>query len=430
MRHCMCVFVLCLTLTACLPTTSPLETPTLGVSSISTPSVIATPQAPTLPSATPTATSVPTSVPTPTSTAFPPIKVADIYPEARRNVELISYVETVGGATDVAVAGPYAYVADGDAGLQVVNISDIYRLSKQTSSIPFPERSGREVPGLAVMDDARYVGRKSHTPPLGRGPVAYRLAVRDDLAYVVGGKFQIVDVSHPLAPQELSLQDFGAFDVAVTGAYAYVAVGSMGDVGAEDIQVMDVSNPTAPRVVSRYEMDDEEHGPIAGIAVGGDYLYVAALSSDVYVVDVGDPLEPTQVSIYPVPLMAWDVEIVENRAFVVWNLWYAAGGPSRECESGVSILDVSTPETPVEIGQYCDPGRSQGVTDVAVSDPYMYVAAGERGLRILDISDPTAPEEVGFYETSGDFYSVTVEGDYIYVADASGGLFIFRFAPD
>ena len=341
------------------------------------------------------------------------------------NVELISQVETVGGATDVVVVGPYAYVADEEVGLQVVDISAIH----QAATLSFSERSGREVPGLAVIDDARYVGRESHTPPLGGGRAAYRLAVKDDLVYVAGRRFQTVDVSDPLAPQELSLQDFGAFDVAVTGAYAYVAVGSMGDVGAEDIQVMDVSNPTAPRVVSRYEMDDEEHGPIAGIAVGGDYLYVAALSSDVYVVDVSDPLEPTQVSTYPVPFMAWNVEIVGDRAFVIWNLRSTGGGPSRECESGVSILDVSTPETPVEIGQYCDPSR-RGVTDVAVSDPYMYVAAGERGLRILDISDPTAPEEVGFYETSGDFYSVTVEGDYIYVADASGGLFIFRFAPD
>ncbi|NBD34872.1 MAG: hypothetical protein GVY30_02610 [Chloroflexi bacterium] len=429
MRRCMCVFVLCLTLTACLPTTSPLETPTLGVSSVSTPSVIATPQAPTLPPATSTATSVPTSVPTLTPTAFAPVEVAEVYAgdqhDDGHNVEL-SYVETVGGATDVAVAGPYAYVADGDVGLQGIDISAIY----QAATLSFSGRSGREVPGLAVMVDSRYVDRASYRPPLGKREMAYRLAVRDDLAYVAGGRFQIVDVSDPLAPQVLSLQDFGAFDVAVAGTYAYVAAGSMGDVGAEDIQVMDVSNPTAPKVVSRYEMDDEEHGPIAGIAIGGDYLYIAALSSDVYVVDVSDPLAPTQVSIYPVPLMAWDVELFEDRAFVVWNLRYTAGGPSRECESGVSMLDVSTPETPVEIGQYCDPGRSRGVTDVAVSDPYMYVAAGERGLRILDISDPTAPEEVGFYETSGDFYSVTVEGDYIYVADASGGLFIFRFAPD
>ncbi len=56
---------------------------------------------------------------------------------------------------------------------------------------------------------------------------------------------------------------------------------------------------------------------------------------------------------------------------------------------------------------------------------YLYVASGY-GLRVLDVANPAAPVSVGFYDTPGTANGVAVAGDYVYVADGAGGVFILR----
>jgi hypothetical protein len=431
MRHLISVLILCSMLTACSSSTFQPETPMSGISSLSTPntSIIATPQIPTIPPAsptptlTPTRTPVPTPKPTVTPFFFAPVKVAEktegIDTNDRHNVEMISHVETVGIATDVAVVGDYAYVADEEVGLQVVDISAINKLAGQTTRLP--KQSGRKLPGLAMAFKPHYVSSVHNRPYPGKRVWAYRLTVKDNLVYNAAWKaWQIVDVSDPLAPEEIHSQsgpDY-VFDIAVTGDYAYIA-------GNEGVRIMDVSSPTAPVEVNAYIPEDRY---VCGLTVEGNYLYATGSSAGLYVVDVSDPLSPIEVSTYTVPLLAWNVKIVGNQAFVVWNLWEALSGPTPECPSGISIIDVSTPETPIEVGNYCcDPGEA---LDVAVADNYMYVVGSRGLLRVLDISNPMMPVEVGFYDMPGDAWSVIVVGDYIYVADAGGGLFILRFTPD
>jgi hypothetical protein len=65
--------------------------------------------------------------------------------------------------------------------------------------------------------------------------------------------------------------------------------------------------------------------------------------------------------------------------------------------------------------------------DVAPAGNSAHVAAAGRGLRIIDVSDPSAPAVVGFYDTAGYARGVALGGDYAYVADSGGGLFILRF---
>lgn len=431
MRHLIYLLILCLMLTACSLSTSQRETPTSGISLLSTPntSIIATPQVPTTPHASPTPTltptPVPTSKPTVTPTSFASVKVAEetngIDTNDRHNVEMISHVETVGSAMDVAVAGNYAYVADAEAGLQVVDISVISDLTRHLS--PIHHQSRGKLPGLTKLCNSWYFYGTLNRPCYGPERQAYRVVIQDGLAYIAAlESWRIVDVSVPLTPKELSRRYEGDdyfWDIVASGNYAYIAAGFDG------VQVMDVSNPTAPVAVSTYRPKDEY---IQGVTIGGNYLYAAGSGPGLYVLDVVDPLHPIEVSTYTIPSLAWDIEIAGDQAFVVWNLRHTAGGPPRECGSGVTIIDISTPETPVEVGRYCDPSR-EGASDVAVANNYMYVAAGDRGVRVLDISDPTVPTEVGFYDTPGDARSVAVAGNYVYVADGEG-VFILRFMPE
>jgi len=93
----------------------------------------------------------------------------------------------------VAVAGGYAYVAAGDAGLRVIDVSD--------PSTPV------EVGFYDTPDEARGV------------------AVAGGYAYIADLGLRVVDVSTPAAPVEVGFYDTAvyAYGLAAAGGYAYVA---------------------------------------------------------------------------------------------------------------------------------------------------------------------------------------------------------------
>ncbi len=77
----------------------------------------------------------------------------------------------------------------------------------------------------------------------------------------------MIDVSNPANPQRVGGYDTSgyAYGVAVSGNYAYVADYDAG------LQVIDVSNPANPQRVGGYDTS----GSAYGVAVSGNYAYVA-----------------------------------------------------------------------------------------------------------------------------------------------------------
>ncbi|MFO7742027.1 MAG: hypothetical protein R6X31_06920 [Anaerolineae bacterium] len=392
---------------------------------------MSTPQAPTVSATSPTTTAGAAAGDrlAATPTPFAPLIVAkgggDVEAPDRFDVELVSHVETVGAALDVAVEGDYAYVADAEVGLQVVDVGGIRGLGGLTT--PLSNGVGGRPPGLAVAHEREVQPDAHGKPPPGRGARARRLTLEDDFVYIAGGSaLDIVDVSDPLAPRTAGRLDLGgagsALDVAVAENHAYVATGTSG------VRIIDTSDPSAPFQVGAWI---PEHAYVQGLAVADGILYAAASDAGLFIVDVSDPVRPVEKASLEVPLQAWGVELVGNTLFVTWNLRAAGGGPSRPCGSGVTLVGVYDPETPEANGRYCHPSR-QGVSDVAVAivERTMYVAAGDRGVRVLDFSNRNAPIEIGHYDTPGDALSIRSEDDTLYVADGGGGLFVLRYTPN
>ncbi len=141
------------------------------------------------------------------------------------------------------------------------------------------------------------------------------------------------------------------------------------------------------------------------VVVQGPYAYVSA-GSGLYIVNVSNPSSPVQVGFCATPGSARDTDISGNYAYVANGV------------SGLRIIDVSNPANPVAVG-FCDTaGAAQGV---AVSGSYAYVADGADGLRIINISNPASPVEVGYCDTPGDAEDVALRGSFAYVADFTGG---------
>ena len=161
---------------------------------------------------------------------------------------------------DIVMTEDYAYVADGNAGLRVVNIS--------TPSNP-TEMGDYDTPGYA-----------------------YGVAVTGGYAYVADGNagLRVVNISTPSNPTEVGAYDTPgyAYGVAVAGGYAYVADGSAG------LRVVNVSTPSNPTEVGDYDTP----GYAYGVAVTGGYAYVADGNAGLRVVNISTPSNPTEVGFY------------------------------------------------------------------------------------------------------------------------------------
>jgi hypothetical protein len=156
-----------------------------------------------------------------------------------------------GLSRDVTVVGRHAYVADFEAGLQVIDVSN---------------------PTNCVRVGGHVVGG-----------YANGVAVSGNYAYVAtGGGLSVIDVSNPTNCVLVGCYESvdNGKDVAVSGHYAYLA-----DYEDGGLQVIDVSDPANPVRVGGYVTS----GEASGVAVVGNYAYVAAGDDSMQVIDVRNP---------------------------------------------------------------------------------------------------------------------------------------------
>lgn len=151
-----------------------------------------------------------------------------------------------------------------------------------------------------------------------------------------------------------------------------------------------------------------------GVAVSGDYAYVADFTDGFRVISVADPANPVEVGYWSTPgNQMRSVEVVGDLAYVA------------DCDSSLRIISVADPSNPAELGHLDLPDRALGV---AVSGGHAYVADDDSGLRVISVADPAHPAQVGYYAYVRGAYDVAVVGDYAYVADNGNGLCIVSVA--
>jgi len=100
----------------------------------------------------------------------------------------------------------------------------------------------------------------------------------------------MVKISDPLLPVQEGNIYVPSAGMSISGEYAYVASESDG------LRVIDISRPNAPRHVGFY------HTPRSArdVAVAGAYAYVAEWER-IQVLNVSDPRNPTEASVCQVP---------------------------------------------------------------------------------------------------------------------------------
>jgi peptidoglycan/xylan/chitin deacetylase (PgdA/CDA1 family) len=190
-------------------------------------------------------------------------------------------------------AGHYAYVACGEAGLQVVDVSD---------------------PAAPVL-----IG-SADTPG-----AACDVAVHNDTLSVADGAggLQVMDVTDPAAP---ALTGASAAVTNSTGAFAKGDLTFLAE-GADGLRIVDLGDPSAPVTLGACDTP----GDARDVVVSGQFAYVADGASGVQMVDITDLANPAIVGNAAIAGEAEALVVFGGRAYV------ATG------DSGLQIVSVSLP---------------------------------------------------------------------------------------
>lgn len=347
-----------------------------------------------------------------------------------------SLIPVRGSSMQVALAGSYAYIANGWGGLHIADISDpvnmgFVDIDSDSAGIYTNQlaATANHVHAIGGMN-----GFAGHSPAVDisdpQNPVPddsinllydydMRALAGDDnnlflsvyaSVFASGPIVQIYDANNLSTP--ISTWDTGGHLMMAlerNGQYLYGAANGR-------LAIVDVSNPASPAEVGAANLSDITS--VGDIAVEGQYAYLGRYDEDsnsqlqgLTILNVSNPASPTEVGSFTTSGGTYaDVYDVD----VAGSLVYLAAS-----DAGLRIVDVSNPSSPVEVGSHSFAAKS-----VTVSGRYAYVTDGLR-LGIFDISDVTNPIQIGAFQMSG-AADVLLVGDLIYLANGYGGLFVLR----
>jgi hypothetical protein len=288
--------------------------------------------------------------------------------------KVVANVATRGYAYDISVDGDRAYVADGQAGLAVFDISS------------------PESPGLLgyVSDDRN---------------VANGVTAAGDYAYVSYGykELLVADVSNPdslfVAGELEYVQPGNGLDIELLGdSLVFIAA------DAQFIYI-DISDPAFPALK---EQHNYPRG-CRGIDIDGDRCYLALEQVGVAVWDVSSsPI---------VPLAEFDTPSNARSVAADGDMLYVADG-----SGGLLVVDVSEPES-VSVAATLDlPDYAERVT---VSDTLVYVGCRNDGVVVVNVTEPLEPFNAA--EVKTDYARCAVaSGGYVYACDRDLGLVVVK----
>jgi hypothetical protein len=296
--------------------------------------------------------------------------------------------ELIFGAFGTHVAGAIAYVAGGDGGLVIVDVSRPAQ----------PVELGRNVDTNGFF-------------------FAHAVQVVGKIAYVAGGLsgFNVIDVGDPKKPTlvaRLELWGSGADHLAVSGTNAFVTsfVGGLA--------IIDIAHPVLPQTRSSLEdqllMDCLHVGHILTVHSAGSRIYVGGQFGLAWV-DYPQPKAWKHIGRYP-----GFVSHVQAAGNLVYLDRY----------DGFEVLDISDPKKPSPVSQWrastSGDGRAYGMcfSGPLILENITYLNGGEDGLYLVDVANPAKPTLTAIQKTEGHPESLSVDGHYAY-ASTRAGLEIF-----
>lgn len=336
------------------------------------------------------------------------------------NPKIISSLNISGSPNGIQISGNYAYITDHDFGLHVVDVREPYNPAL-TGSVNTPGTAR----GIQVVGNYAYIADWESglqivdiTIPehpfvistIETGNYVSDVSVAGGYAYLAHSYsgFLVINIEDPSAPFITGTLDYsGNFSkIIIDGNYAYILDKWFG------LQIVDVSNPNAPSLLTSLDVNLLE---AQNIALSANYVYVTdAKGFGLHIIDINNPENPSIAASLATPGTALGISVIENYAYI------ASG------YSGFQIFDISNPSSFLVGSLVTDEtDTAHRINAIKLSENYLYAARSDFGLQVFDIHDPFNLSIIGSLDTPGRSYDVEIVEKYAYIADGNSGFQVF-----
>ena len=269
------------------------------------------------------------------------IQVIDIAVPSKPNI-----VKTISGFTNVhrvRVADDQLYVLDRERGMLVFNLRDVHNMQ-----VPRPRRFFRTAGtpiNVAIQDGTVYFSDDRHgliildPSPFGN--------------FVVRGVVPILSTAHEIAETRGT-------------THAYVASGNL--------ILVDVTDDENPEIDFRLNTP----GLATGIQFRNDTVYLTDRQTGLHIINVRNRQQPRRIATQSTSGNATDIVLRDTLAYIA------------DGKGGIQTIDVSESESPKWLHRYASDGTAYGVdvVETVSGERTVYVANGVGGLKTLEFTTP------------------------------------------
>ncbi len=296
--------------------------------------------------------------------------------------KIIKKFVTSGYAQDVIIKDNLLYIAQGEGGLMIVDVTDPVN----------PEEVSTLTKGV-------------------RG-YSTKISMKDSIVYLAAGSFgiSVVDVKDPAEPYTTvsNLNMKPAKNLHIMGDWIFTAVSEQG------VNIADVSVPGWPDIrgglyTSGYAMDMVTTSDSA-------YLLVASGEMGLSMYDISNFEQGygvyRKVGWGDTPGYAESLALLEEESIA----FMACG------TSGLQVVNYADTNNIRVIGSYDGGGYAK---EILYDNNKVFLTVEMGGLQIIDVSNPSSPSIIGQVDSEFSL-GLTMDEDYVYMADEDEGLIVIR----
>ncbi len=306
-------------------------------------------------------------------------------PDISGGYKIVRIFPTSGYSQDLVKKDTLLYMAQGEGGLEIINVSD--PINPQT-----------------VSDTTSHI----------KGYCA-KIALKDSVAYLAAGTYgiNVVDVSDPRLPV-VTVYNLGikpARSSIFLGNYMYTAISEQG------VGIAEISYPLHPDI--RGTVPTPGYANDLFVSSDTTQLIVACGEMGLSIINISELVDGYgtfwSIGWCDTPGYAEALTVLEDQ-----KLAFMACGTA-----GLQIVDFSDTTNIHIVGSYDGGGYAK---ELIYKDHKIFMTAELSGLHIIDVSDITNPKLIGTVDTE---YALGLDMDdnYIYIADEVEGLIIIS-RPD
>jgi hypothetical protein len=327
-----------------------------------------------------------------------------------------SYSLTSAYAVALDERGEFAYVASADQQIAVLNVKDPVAPKRVTSKF-FTN---------ANFYDLVVAGQTLLAAGGGKGIFVYSLATTDDpsrakrvkslkactslavqgrLVAALDGNLGLVLVSFPnwttpTVEATLPLPNQGQSCAFLPQDPTKLLVAE----GEGGFQIIDVSNPAAPSVLTSLAAPS----PCVGTSLSNTHSYLICGDNGLWSLDLSNPAQPAAQQVLEGEPGKTAVVSVGSTAYVGSN-------------SHLEVWDCSNPAQPVKVTSI---PVGQPIVDMTLSGNLLFAACQAAGVAVFDLTAPLTPVLLSTIPVTGSAVQVAVQGNLLAVAAGTQGLLL------